>query len=225
MNIRYRVELSQDERDQLTALLSGGKHPARKIKRAQILLAADAGIGDEAIAASVSVGGSTVYRTKRRFVEGDLELALAEEARPGAGRKLTGREEALLVTTACSNPPAGRARSPSPTMPCSWYRCTQSRSVWRSMPQASAASGREAPSSTIANARMRRTIAPSRRPDAACRNPSAESSIRVISTAAAILHPTSNRLWRIANHIPHFLGTKESGIQPVGIKPQPSKST
>jgi transposase len=110
MNIRYRVELSQDERDQLTALLSGGKHPARKIKRAQILLAADAGVGDEAIAASVSVGGSTVYRTKRRFVEGDLELALAEEARPGAGRKLTGREEALLVATACSNPPAGRAR-------------------------------------------------------------------------------------------------------------------
>ena len=110
MNIRYRVELSQDERDQLTALLSGGKHPARKIKRAQILLAADAGVGDEAIAASVSVGGSTVYRTKRRFVEGDLELALTEEARPGAGRKLTGREEALLVATACSNPPAGRAR-------------------------------------------------------------------------------------------------------------------
>src|ERR1700688_3013212 len=110
MNIRYRVELSQTERDQLTALLSGGKHPARKIKRAQILLAADAGVGDEAIAASGSVGGSTVYRTKRRFVEGDLELALAEEARPGAGRNLAGREEALLVATACSSPPAGRAR-------------------------------------------------------------------------------------------------------------------
>jgi len=110
MNIRYRVELSQDERDQLTALLSGGKHAARKIKRAQILLAADAGVGDDAIAASVSVGGSTVYRTKRRFVEGNLDLALAEEPRPGAARKLTGREEALLVATACSNPPSGRAR-------------------------------------------------------------------------------------------------------------------
>jgi transposase len=110
MNIRYRVELSQDERGQLSALLNGGKHPARKIKRAQILLAADAGVGDAAIAASVSVGESTVYRTKRRFVEGSLEFALAEEARPGAERKLTGREEALLVATACSSPPAGRAR-------------------------------------------------------------------------------------------------------------------
>ena len=43
MNIRYRVELSQAERSKLTALLNGGKHSARKLKRAQILLAADAG--------------------------------------------------------------------------------------------------------------------------------------------------------------------------------------
>ena len=110
MNVRYRVELSQDERIELKALLSGGKHAARKLKRAQILLAADAGGGDEEIARSVGVGGSTVYRTKRRFVEGNLERALSEEPRPGAERKLTGKEEALLVATACANPPKGRAR-------------------------------------------------------------------------------------------------------------------
>ena len=110
MNVRYRVELTQDERDELAALLSGGKQAARKLKRAQILLAADAGVGDEDIATTVGVGGSTVYRTKRRFVEGNLERALSEEPRPGAERKLTGKEEALLVATACSSPPAGRAR-------------------------------------------------------------------------------------------------------------------
>jgi len=38
MNVRYRVELSQTERAELTALLSGGKRSARKLKRAQILL-------------------------------------------------------------------------------------------------------------------------------------------------------------------------------------------
>jgi transposase len=110
MNIRHRVELNEGERAELTAMLSGGKHAARKLKRAQILLAADAGISDEAIANSVSVGGSTVYRTKRRFVEGNLELALSEEARPGAARKLSGKETALLVATVCSSPPAGRKR-------------------------------------------------------------------------------------------------------------------
>ena len=110
MNVRYRVELSQIERDELAALLSGGKHASRKLKRAQILLAADAGASDEEIARNVGVGGSTVYRTKRRFVEGNLERALSEEPRPGAERKLTGKEEALLVATACASPPAGRAR-------------------------------------------------------------------------------------------------------------------
>ena len=49
MNVRYRVELSQAERDELTAMLGGGKHAARKFKRAQILLAADAGCCDEEI--------------------------------------------------------------------------------------------------------------------------------------------------------------------------------
>lgn len=41
MNIRYHVELSEAERCELTALVGSGKHYARKIKRAQILLAAD----------------------------------------------------------------------------------------------------------------------------------------------------------------------------------------
>jgi transposase len=110
MNVRYRVELSQTERAELMALVSGGKHAARKLKRAQILLAADAGASDEVIATGVGVGGSTIYRTKRRFVIGNLEAALSEEPRPGANRKLSGKEEALLVATACSKPPAGRAR-------------------------------------------------------------------------------------------------------------------
>ena len=51
MNVRYRIELSQAERDELTTMLSRGKHAARKLKRAQILLAADAGRGDEELPA------------------------------------------------------------------------------------------------------------------------------------------------------------------------------
>src|ERR1700730_1813774 len=110
MNIRYHVELSEAERCELTALVGGGKHYARKIKRAQILLAADGGLSDDDIAAAVAVGGSTVYRTKRRFVKGNLKAALNEEPRAGADRKLTSNEEALLIATACSSPPEGRAR-------------------------------------------------------------------------------------------------------------------
>lgn len=110
MNVRYRVELSEAERVELRGLIAGGKAAVRRVKRAQILLAADAGLGDEAIAAGVGVGTSTVYRIKRRLVEGNLAHALAEAVRPGGPRKLSGQEEALLVATACSAPPLGRAR-------------------------------------------------------------------------------------------------------------------
>jgi Homeodomain-like domain len=112
MNVRYRVELSQIERTELRALLSGGKHASRKLKRAQILLAADAGAGDEEIARSVGVSGSTVYRTKRRFVEGNLERACEEPRLSGAqthrqGRSLAGGDRL------CQPPqravPAGRS--------------------------------------------------------------------------------------------------------------------
>jgi transposase len=110
MNIRYRVTLTADERHQLQALLNGGQGAVRQIKRAQILLAADAHSTDDLIARTVGVGTSTVYRTKQRFVEEGLLLALSELPRPGAPRKLDARDEALLVAVACAQPPVGRAR-------------------------------------------------------------------------------------------------------------------
>lgn len=110
MNVKYQVDLSQSERDELGALVSGGKLPVRRLKRMQILLAADAGVRDEAITAAVQTSGSTIYRTKKRFVEISLEAALSEEPRPGAARKLSGKEEVQLVALACSDPPQGCVR-------------------------------------------------------------------------------------------------------------------
>ena len=109
MNIRYRITLSSEERTQLLALVAGGKVAVRKIKRAQVLLAADAGSTDEAIAANVRVGTATVYRTKQHFVEDGLERALTEAPRPKPERKLATHEEALLVAVACSDAPSGRS--------------------------------------------------------------------------------------------------------------------
>lgn len=110
MNVRYRVDLEEGERAQLVAVVAGGRRSVRRVKRAQILLAAADGHPDAAIATTVQVGTSTVYRTKRRFVEESLEAALSEDPRPGGKRKLTGPEEALLIATACSTPPKGRVR-------------------------------------------------------------------------------------------------------------------
>jgi hypothetical protein len=82
MNVRYVVTLSADERRELEALVSGGAKPVRVAKRAQILLASADGETDALISKLVRVGMSTVYRTKRRCVEEDIEEALHERPRP-----------------------------------------------------------------------------------------------------------------------------------------------
>lgn len=110
MNVRYIVELEESERERLHKMVSQGTERARRLKRAQVLLAAERGESDAVIARTLAVGTSTVYRTKRRLVEEGLDAALAEAPRPGRERKLSGEEEALLVAIACSTPPQGSAR-------------------------------------------------------------------------------------------------------------------
>jgi transposase len=111
MNIKYIVELTEEERVCLLELTSKGKGKARMIKRANILLMADHRQNDEEqIAELLSVGSSTIYRTKRDFVEYGLEVALEEGKRLGQPRKLDANREALLVSIACSKPPEGRCQ-------------------------------------------------------------------------------------------------------------------
>ena len=131
MNIRYRVTLTTEERQQLEGLVRGGTSAARRIKRAQVLLAADGGSKDEAIAQNVGVGTSTVYRIKQRFVEDGLERALNEAPRPGAPRKLEAADESLLIAVACSEPPDGRAKWTLDLLAGEMVRLTSHKAVSR----------------------------------------------------------------------------------------------
>ena len=106
---KYIVDLSADEREALQALVRRGKHPARKVTRARILLLASDGATDEQIVSALSCGINTVERTRRRFVEDSLGC-LTERARRGQARKLTGKQEAHLIAVACTPAPEGRAR-------------------------------------------------------------------------------------------------------------------
>lgn len=106
----YVVNLTDEERATLLDLTKKGSAPARKIARAHILLQAADGRTDQEIADTLHVGRVTVERIRKRFVEGNLERALSEAPRPGAKRKLDGKQEALLLATACSTPPEQNAR-------------------------------------------------------------------------------------------------------------------
>jgi transposase len=107
---RYRVTLTDPERERLAELTRKGTASVRMVRRAQtLLLAADERI-DEDIAQALHIGVSTVERTRRRFVEEGLEAALREQPRPGARPKLGPKQQAFVVALACTKPPEGRER-------------------------------------------------------------------------------------------------------------------
>ncbi len=110
MNVRYVVELSDDEVEELEEVIASTKTRPQKRRRAQILLAANRGVPDVVIAETLPCGTSTIYRTKKRLVEEGFDAALQEVRRDGGRRKLSGKEEATLVALACSEPPVGHAR-------------------------------------------------------------------------------------------------------------------
>jgi transposase len=109
-NKKYLVDLTEAERNELLALTTKGTVRARKMKRAQILLKADAGLTDAEIMAALDVSRPCVERVRQRFVEGGLLRALNDNPRPGQRRKLDGQQEARLIAEACSAAPAGHAR-------------------------------------------------------------------------------------------------------------------
>jgi len=108
MTHKYIVDLTEDEQEYLLNLIKKGKATARRVSRAHVLLLADEGATDEEIAESLRLGFSTVHRTRQRFVEEGLMVALSGQPRAGRMQSLTGKPEAFIVALACSTPPEGR---------------------------------------------------------------------------------------------------------------------
>jgi len=114
---RYVVKLSDEERERLNTLIRAGKHPARQLTKARILLKADAsetgeGWRDCEIAAALDTSVDTVARTRQQLVEEGFEAVLSRKPRamPAVARIFDGEKEAKLIALACSKPPKGRAR-------------------------------------------------------------------------------------------------------------------
>ena len=107
---RYRVALTDTERDRLESLSRKRTASVRTVLRAQALLLAAGNKTDEEIAERLRMGVTTLERLRRRFVEEGLEASLRERPRPGARPKLGTKEQAFVVALACTKPPEGRHR-------------------------------------------------------------------------------------------------------------------
>lgn len=108
MRKKYRLVLSEEERQQLTAFTRKGVASARELRRARILLLAASGQRDTQIAAAVGCCVETVARTRRRCAQEGVAAALRDRTRPGAAPLLDARAEATLIALACTDGPAGR---------------------------------------------------------------------------------------------------------------------
>lgn len=112
---KYRVKLKQEERSQLEKWTQTGKVSVRKLKRIQALLLSDeseAGLAkpDQEIAEVLGLSAMTVSRVRQRYVGEGLEAAVNEKPRPGARRKFSGKDRAVVTALACSDPPDGYAK-------------------------------------------------------------------------------------------------------------------
>ena len=117
MSPRYRVTLTEQEREELEALTRCGKTGAKKFIHARALLLCDAGANGPGwavadIAAALGVTSRTIEHLKKRFVEEGLEAALVRKPRERPPReiKFDGAFEARLISLACSDAPEGYGR-------------------------------------------------------------------------------------------------------------------
>jgi hypothetical protein len=122
---KYFVTLTDEERAQLLALTKRGKVSARRLTRAHLLLQADAGVSDEAIAQALHIGMATVERIRKRFVEEGLKAALTEHPRPGDhGSWMGSKKPSSSRWPAARHPRDGRVGR------CNYWRISLWNSKW-----------------------------------------------------------------------------------------------
>lgn len=105
------ITLSTSDKEYLQSIVNKGRHSARKIKRARILLLLSAGMSPKEIASKVDVVLSTVYEVWNRYLEvgKDAQKAIEEKPRSGQPPKLTDEVKAKITALACSDPPEEHA--------------------------------------------------------------------------------------------------------------------
>lgn len=109
---KIKIRLSDSDKNYLAQYINKGKHSARAIKRAKVLLLLDAGKSAKEAAVLTGVSEATVYNLKYRYQEqpADGSKAIEEKASPGQPAKITPPLEAPITALACSQAAEGRSQ-------------------------------------------------------------------------------------------------------------------
>ena len=114
MQKKYIVRLSGEERDTLKEVVKKLKGTSQKVRRAQILLKADANgpsWSDKRIADAFSCRTRTVEKVRQHLVERGFDETLGgrKRATPPTEKLLDGEQEAKIIATRLGPPPKGYA--------------------------------------------------------------------------------------------------------------------
>ena len=114
---KYKVTLSEEERQELQAISSKGSHNSQKVLNALILLNVDVNqpkesrSTNESISRVLKISMKKIDRVKKRFVDDGLEIALYGHPKDREyEKKVDGDLEAKIVAISCSAPPEGFSR-------------------------------------------------------------------------------------------------------------------
>ena len=114
--IKYEVKLTEEQRTILYNIVKKGKHPAKQILRANILLFTDENREDSLtlreIADVLNISTTTVQNVRKSFAEKGLDDTIQRKKRltPPVQRKFTGDIEARIIALSCSEPPTGYSK-------------------------------------------------------------------------------------------------------------------
>lgn len=104
------IQLSDEQRAELEALIHTGKAAARVQNRARILLLSSEGKSEAEIVTSLHTSPATIYSVRSHFRTEGLQRALYDKPHAGRPPRITGEVQAHLVMLACSTPPQGKDR-------------------------------------------------------------------------------------------------------------------
>jgi len=114
---KYKVTLTNDERQELNSIIQKGKHRSQKVLNALILLNCDEGVyqekrsKNEDVVSILQISMRKIDRVKKCFVEQGLDIALnGTKGQRAYEKKADGDFEAHLIALSCGEPPEGFSR-------------------------------------------------------------------------------------------------------------------
>jgi transposase len=111
--VKYRVYLTDSERQELAGMVSKGKRKATDMRKANVLLASDEAIerqSEAAISAVYHLSTKSVERIRRQFCERGMDIFVPQPRQVRSDKKIDGSVEAHIVALCCTEPPAGQSR-------------------------------------------------------------------------------------------------------------------